>query len=172
MDRTTHSTYIRWIPAIFMMVMIFAFSHAPANVSSETSMALTTTLQFYAREFFGIESMNSVAIETMEWVVRKLAHVTEYALLSITICYAYGGMRKSTLVGMLKVVGVAIVLSALYAVTDEIHQLFIDGRSGQIKDVVIDTMGATLGGILYSIVVTLHTTIVKLRTIIENRRSV
>ncbi|MFI3177754.1 MAG: VanZ family protein [Eubacteriales bacterium] len=172
MERTTQRAYIRWIPTILMMAIIFAFSHAPANVSSETSMALTTTLQLYAQELWGGESVTSAALETMEWVVRKLAHVTEYALLSITICYAYGGMRKAASVGMLQVVGVAILLSGLYAVTDEVHQLFIDGRSGQVRDVVIDTVGATLGGIFYFIVVKLHTIIAKLPTIIGNRRSV
>ena len=39
-------------------------------------------------------------------------------------------------------------IAALYAVTDEFHQLFVPGRSGQFSDVVLDSAGA-LAGLLY-----------------------
>ena len=40
---------------------------------------------------------------------------------------------------------IAIVLTALYASTDEFHQLFVPGRSGQVRDVLIDSCGAAIG---------------------------
>ena len=40
----------------------------------------------------------------------------------------------------------------LYACTDEIHQLFIQGRAGQLKDVLIDTIGSLTGIYIYKVV--------------------
>ena len=51
----------------------------------------------------------------------------------------------------------SITLSFLYACTDEIHQIFVPGRSAQFRDVLIDTLGASFGCLLIHALLTLFT---------------
>jgi VanZ family protein len=56
-----------------------------------------------------------------------------------------GGERKQEKKVLWKLCLRSILFSMLYASTDEFHQLFVEGRSGSVRDVMIDTLGATLG---------------------------
>ena len=47
-----------------------------------------------------------------------------------------------------QIAGMSVLSTALYAVTDEIHQLFVPGRSGQITDVILDSCGGLIGAVL------------------------
>ena len=73
--------------------------------------------------------------------VRKAAHMTEYAVLAcifLANAVQYPRWKKRAyLWGWLG--------ATVYAATDEFHQLFIEGRSGEVKDVGIDSLGAFLG---------------------------
>ena len=75
---------------------------------------------------------------TWDLVLRKLAHLTEYAR-----------PRRLPPAGALPP-GLAILIGGLYAVTDEIHQNFVRGRHGAWYDVVIDTIGVTIGVVIWS----------------------
>ncbi len=70
-------------------------------------------------------------------VLRKLAHMTEYGLLWLLWWRAlgYGDPRPS------------IAIALLYAVSDELHQSFVDGRHGSPLDVAIDAAGVGLAGL-------------------------
>jgi len=76
----------------------------------------------------------------IEFPVRKAAHMTEYAILALLLL---GTITKDRITR--KQLLAVICLVAAYAATDEYHQLFVPGRSGQVRDVVIDTVGGTLG---------------------------
>ncbi|MFI3200662.1 MAG: VanZ family protein [Eubacteriales bacterium] len=133
--------YVRWIPAIIIMMIIFYFSHAPATVSSQTSEAVTSSVLDYFQRWFGVSPFTNALAVGMESVIRKLAHVIEYAMLAMTFYYAYyseGRSRK-------RMIGVTFICSVAYAISDEVHQLFIPGRAGQVIDVLIDTCGVVLG---------------------------
>jgi VanZ family protein len=67
-----------------------------------------------------------------------MGHVTEYAILAACLAIAVGWQWRRLLV--------ALVMLALYAATDEIHQSFVPGRTGKIDQVLLDTIagGATL----------------------------
>ena len=70
--------------------------------------------------------------------------MTEYAVLAwifLGNCMQYPYFRRKCYIW-------AGMLAALYAATDEFHQLFIEGRSGELKDVAIDSTGALLGLLL------------------------
>ena len=54
------------------------------------------------------------------------------------------GVKKSYFIGFIS--------TLLYACTDEIHQLFIEGRSGEIRDILVDSTGALIGMVLVSII--------------------
>jgi VanZ family protein len=70
---------------------------------------------------------------TWDTVLRKCAHATEYAILALLLLRATGSYVA------------AWPLAVAYAVTDEVHQMFVRGRHGSPVDVAIDAAGAALG---------------------------
>jgi len=75
-------------------------------------------------------------------IVRKTAHFSIYALLGIlTVNYTFTYKGRSFYQKGL----IALMFCMFYAITDEIHQAFIPGRSNEIRDVLIDTLGALIG---------------------------
>lgn len=83
--------------------------------------------------------------------VRKLTHFSIYTLLGmaivgLTCTYKLTTVSKAT---------ISIILGMIYAISDEIHQTFIEGRSGQITDVLIDTVGVIFGTIIIFVMIKL-----------------
>lgn len=154
------------IPAICVMVGIFYFSSQTAIESSGLSSNITEKILSIMQDLFYIQqdtTIGSVFFHIIEIIIRKAAHITEYAILSITIAYAlyaYGRRRW-------KLILWSEVVSIIYAITDEFHQLFIPGRSGQITDVFIDGCGAFIGCFIFIIISNLITR--KIKTL-KNRR--
>jgi VanZ family protein len=87
--------------------------------------------------FSSVPSLSS-GLGTWDLVLRKLAHLTEYA--------ALGALLQRALARP----GLAILAGGLYAVTDEIHQHFVRGRHGVWYDVLIDTVGVSVGVLAWS----------------------
>ena len=106
-----------------IMLTIFWFSNQDANVSDTQSGFFAMLLPFLP-----------------VWVIRKIAHMTLYAILAF--CAACSQIKTS----FKKV----LLFCAWYACTDEFHQLFIPGRSGEIRDVCIDCLGACIGFLLFT----------------------
>lgn len=80
--------------------------------------------------------------------LRKVVHATVYfvlALLLLTIGRVIFGSRKYLLT-----CAITLLLCFAFAMTDEYHQTFVEGRTGQILDVMIDTAGACVGILLFS----------------------
>lgn len=82
-------------------------------------------------------------VQSINLYARKCVHAIEYFILSILLIIA---LNTSKVQGIKKYF-IAILICFLYACTDEYHQTFIPGRNGNIVDVIIDTLGATLGAI-------------------------
>ncbi|MEF2782127.1 MAG: VanZ family protein [Clostridium sp.] len=123
--------HIYLILCIFWMAVIFWFSAQVADESQEMSDFFVYILKPFL--FVGLSE------DTASFIVRKAAHMSEYAVLAILLglCYEAYGKKKWLLY--------ALITTSFYAATDEFHQLFVAGRSGQIKDVLIDTIGACIG---------------------------
>lgn len=85
--------------------------------------------------------MNNFISDTINLIVRKSAHFTAYLILAVLYCNA---VRPNGIAGWKKYV-ITIAIYVLYAISDEIHQLFIAGRSGQPSDVILDSLGAVSG---------------------------
>lgn len=129
--------------ALIWMVIIFAFSAQPSAESTQTSLAVGTMICKIivpGYENLPLEEQRQMA-EKIEFPVRKTAHATEYALLSILL---FGALVKDVKAKR-KVGLLAIGFTAIYATSDEIHQWFVPGRNCQIRDVLIDTVGAVFG---------------------------
>ena len=90
----------------------------------------------WAAVIFALSSIPSLGtgLGTWDLVLRKLAHVTEYAVLGLLLARALPDLPA-----------VAWSLGVAYAVTDEIHQTIVDGRHGAPLDVVIDAAGVLVG---------------------------
>ena len=116
-------TIISWMLVILCMAVIFALSAQKGDDSRNLSDSLII--------IFGLEFSSDF--------VRTVAHFLEYAGLSVLV---YNALYQSF--GCAKPV-LSVAISAIYAVTDEIHQLFVEGRACQISDIIIDSFGAITG---------------------------
>jgi VanZ family protein len=89
----------------------------------------------WACVIFGFSSIPSLSTHLGTWdlILRKCAHMTEYAILAWLLLRACRGYR------------LAFVLAVAYACTDEFHQTFVRGRHGTPVDVGIDAVGALIG---------------------------
>lgn len=138
---------ISWLPVIIMMLVIYFFSSKPAVNSGEDSMIIANGILDIYEDIADVQFEEAARIESLgfvDHVVRKAAHFTEYAILAGTLIlhfYIRNKKRK-------KLILYPIILSAMYAATDEFHQLFVPGRSCEIKDVLLDTAGAATGALL------------------------
>ncbi len=94
----------------------------------------------WAAVIFAFSSIPSLSSGLGSWdlLLRKLAHVTEYAILGALLLRA---TRRP---------GLALGLAGLYAISDEVHQHFVEGRHAAVVDVVIDTSGAVVGILAWS----------------------
>jgi VanZ family protein len=138
---------ILWILILGWMTIIFLFSSQNADESSALS-------EGFLRRFilwFLPDNISTETVDLLEHIVRKCAHMTEYAVLSILISMELRLYVSFKL--QWKYIVISVILVMLYAATDEFHQLFIGGRSGQVKDVLIDTLGGLIGACIVSLVI-------------------
>ena len=115
-----------FIPAIIWMIFIFIMSHTNGNDSSNQSNFIAQIILRFI----------NVDLNILTFIIRKIAHMSEYAILFLLIYY---GLHKA-IKYQYKLL-ISLIISILYACSDEFHQIFISGRSGQFKDVIIDTTG-------------------------------
>lgn len=115
MDKVDRTLAV-WLPPVALMGLIFVLSGIP---SDDVDRGLAY--------FLG----------------RKVAHFTEYALLT-----ALWWRALRTRLAARAAVLLAVVISVAYAATDEAHQLSVDGRHGTPVDVLIDTAGAVTAATL------------------------
>ncbi len=85
-----------------------------------------------------IPSLKSDFSSDIDFILRKIAHMTEYGILTLLLFRAY---FKSNGFTIKKSISFAIIFALTYAFTDEYHQLFVFGRQGSLNDVFIDGLG-------------------------------
>jgi len=93
---------------------------------------------------FVLSGQPSDNVDRAWWDVgmRKLAHVTEYAVLTLLWWRALHGL------GLRAALPAAVAISLLYACTDELHQTFVDGRHGTPVDVAVDSIGIAIAALI------------------------
>lgn len=132
---------INWGLLIIWMGFIFYMSNQPANVSDGQSFKVLWILSS-----LGID-VNGVFGELANFVVRKCAHFLEYMILAfllVNVIKTYFVFKVSSIL--------SVVFVFLYACTDEFHQMFIPGREGAFRDVMIDTCGGITLILLYTLI--------------------
>lgn len=136
--------------AVIWMIIVFIFSSQPADTSQNTSLNLTKRI---VNVFFNNKSSieKEQITEKLDPYIRKLAHYTLYAIGGILIANyinTYNIKDKNKII-------YSICIGATYACTDEFHQLFVEGRSGQLTDVLIDSLGVATGVCIFLCVITI-----------------
>ena len=150
--------------AVLWMSLIFFMSSRPGEESSkDSSWAGWMIGETFVPGFDDwSEDEQEEFVERIDHPVRKTAHAAEYAVLGLLTAGAYigGESAEAFKVNYKKTVnvrdsrekmsisrGIVIpwVITTAYAGTDELHQLFVPGRSGQVSDVLLDSAGAMIG---------------------------
>ncbi|MEE3392108.1 MAG: VanZ family protein [Lachnospiraceae bacterium] len=125
-------TFVSGTIFIVLLLMIFSFS---AQEGAESSSLSDIFAKFFAGVYNHLSGKN-IDYELFVFPVRKGAHMTEYAALfadTYVLIYSIAGRCIAWL---------AFVIAALAASLDEFHQLYVPGRTGQLRDVLIDLLGA------------------------------
>lgn len=129
----------------FIIVLIACWMNIVFGFSAQTSNQ-SSSLSLWVASLFSKDVDFQLVLEPY---IRKIAHFSEYAI---------GGSLFFSLFATFKIkeekqIMFASLLGFLYAITDEFHQLFIEGRSGQIKDIFIDTLGAITGSLVMCLII-------------------
>lgn len=137
------------ILSIICMAVIFNFSREDSDKSSATSGKITnTTVHIAVHNYDQLPKKKQTSIMAKAThIVRKSAHFSLYAVLGFLTSLTVGKRKLISL----KSLGI-IIFCFLYAVSDEIHQYFVPGRSCEFRDMMIDTSGA-FTGMLFSMTV-------------------
>ena len=128
---------IKYISVAIWMLVIFLMSSEVAGTSSARSDEIVRTIQS-----IGV----STPADLLTFVVRKAAHICAYFVLGILLF----NLVKEYDLSVKKMIFISIAIAMLYACTDELHQMFVPGRSGEVRDVLIDTAGAAVGVVAYA----------------------
>jgi VanZ family protein len=123
----------RWGPVIFWLGLIFVFS-----AESDPYSTLPTGWESYCLSI----RLGSLCQDEM---LGRFSHVSEYAILGLFILRAVFWKRRFTGAGLLLCMGLALASALL----DEIHQLFVPGRTFQLFDLGLDGLGILLACLIF-----------------------
>ena len=122
--------------------IIFGFSSQNGEESGGISSRVTEFILEKSNTYKNIEENRQDEIfERTEKIIRKIAHFSIYALVGFLLM----GLVSTFKLKEKNRILISLILGVLYATSDEIHQLFSPGRSAQITDVYIDTLGILVG---------------------------
>ena len=127
-----------WLPVIIWMGIIFLFSHQPGDMSGASSGRIVELISSGIARLIPFMEVNE---DLLHFLFRKGAHFGVYAVLGMLCVRAFQMSGYSGKRGVVY----GLILASFYAGTDEYHQTFIPGRSGEVADVMIDSAGAVTG---------------------------
>ena len=148
-DKHTWKLIVTGVLLLCVMVGIYILSDEPATQSAALSSNFLKT--FLGRMIEKL--LPPLTGEGIHKDIRKLAHIFEYFCLGSCAALFFRELWRES---PLRVTSAAAELfSLLYSVSDEYHQTFIPGRSGQVRDVLFDLSGITAGVLLLSLLIVL-----------------
>ena len=149
---------ISWALTVGWIILLFYLSSETGTISTGRSSSVLEFIEM----IFGKGVMS-------EAVLRKIAHVIEYSILTVLSFLSVRFTNKASItrsysespVKLIKsdnemYIAFSMWLSLLTAVVDEYHQLFVDGRDGSIRDVLIDSVGIVIVLIIIRVVFTFY----------------
>ena len=131
------------LATLIWMGLIFYMSAQNADTSEETSGRVVRVIEHVF--FSGWDELPAEEYEarhqSLTYLVRKMAHFTEYLILGVFLSMVLATYQISWKLRVLAAAGTGV----LYAVTDELHQIFSEGRAMSVFDMLIDSSGVILG---------------------------
>ena len=129
---------------ILWMALIFNFSSdTGVESTSKSEKFLIKTVELFKHKELSTEEKENL-INKYGILIRKAAHMFVYfilAILAFALLYDFFNLKPITVI-------FTLIFCFIYAITDEVHQLFIMDRAGSIKDVLIDTCGSLIALII------------------------
>ena len=119
-----------FIPACLMLIIIFGFSAQNGSQSG--------SLSYYIYQMITHVIKLPLSQNTVNLVIRKVAHMSEFGILSLTLYYGFAHTIKDHYILF------SLLMSFFFACLDEWHQTFIPGRAGCFRDCLIDLSGAII----------------------------
>lgn len=136
MGRMRGMWWLSMAGTVLTMAVIFGFSGQPASDSSALSGGITMKLLPLVQSVVPIVTMDG-----LHHFLRKLAHFSVYFILGCCLTSDF------SIQGKFPPILCAIAAGGLFAASDEVHQLFSEGRSGNVQDVILDTCGVAVGSL-------------------------
>jgi VanZ family protein len=127
-----------WLPVLLWMALMFTAS-TDLFSTEHTSRFLVPFLRWLKPDISG------ATIAQIHFLIRKAAHLTEYAILAILLWRALRVQRVNVHSSLWPQAALALAVAIIFAVTDEYHQAFVPSRGSSAVDVLIDSCGAALG---------------------------
>lgn len=133
-----------WCAVIFMSMQIFGFSSKTAEESSSTSEKIARQVIEIIDNVIEIDEIKKEEMfHTVHFLIRKSAHFAEFSLLTLLVFFlakSYGLKKYNCAI-------ISLVYCLIFASTDEIHQLYVSGRSGEVRDVFLDFCGGVFSNV-------------------------
>lgn len=139
MKRLNKNIIFRIMLVLLCMIAIFLLSSENGSASDDTSKKVTESVLKLTDKDSDAFYNNHIVI------IRKSAHMLEYTFLGFLLMNVKQKVSKKTLI-------ICIIIACLYACTDEFHQYFIADRSASVIDILIDTIGACIGSMVYYLI--------------------
>lgn len=137
------------ILVILWMLTIFYFSHQQGTGSSSTSKKVSMVIvNIIDIKNEMLEEQKEEIVRIIEPIIRKIAHYTLYMLGGILIINSINAYINEDR----KMVIYSSIIGVIYAISDELHQLLVNGRSGKVQDVIIDSIGIFTGIAIYLLI--------------------
>ena len=130
---------IYWLPVIIIMFIIFSLSKDGSTASDYKSNGIADIIL----KSFNINNLDPFYLNIL---IRKLAHFIIYYILGFFVINA---LYKTTNLSIFNIFILALLICIMYACSDELHQLFVPGRSGEVKDIIIDSNGSSVIILIY-----------------------
>lgn len=139
---------IKIILVLICMITIFLFSSDSGDESSVKSDGIITRVSevLVGHKLKGEE--RNKYIDMYSYFLRKTAHFTIYFILGILLISLVSEYTSINYKSFL----IALLIAFLYALSDEVHQLYVPGRSGQFSDVLLDSFGSLVGISVYFLI--------------------
>ena len=126
-----------WLPVVLWMMLMFAASTDLLS-SEHTSRYLVPFLRWLKPD------ISAATIAQIHFLIRKSAHVTEYAILTVLLWRAFRFHRRDAR-NVWPQGAIALAVAIIFAATDEYHQAYVPTRGSSASDVMIDSCGAAFG---------------------------
>lgn len=138
-----------YITTVLIMALIFFFSSQSREASSQLSSGITRRIiEFFMQGASELEKEQ--CLEALHNIVRKCAHFILYAMLGFSASGMFIGKKR------LRMWAYALAVCFVYAITDEVHQSFVDGRGPMVSDVLLDSSGGATGAAVFILILVIY----------------